>query len=453
MSSFKIYQRAFIRVLFSVLDVAFHFIFRIIYGPKGKKAPPITDLLLLDSASKIAFKIRTKKVKCVDVLESFIARIEQINPLLNCVVADRFEEAREEAKKVDELLNSGSTSEVVLSRDKPFLGVPFTTKDCIAVKGMINTSGLVSRKNIIAVEDAPAITCLKNAGAIPIALTNIPECCMWWDTDNNVHGRCRNPYDTNRIVGGSSGGEGCIQASAGSAFGLGSDIGGSIRMPAFFNGIFGHKPSPHIVSNDGQYPPSASANQESFLGVGPMCRHAEDLLPLLKVVAGKNASKLQLDEDVRIADIDIFYQEDDQGSPIVSPVNREIKALFGKLVTYFNKAHTKKINKLELKEFSKSFIMWSAGMKTENGPTLLNQLANLNGSLNVPLEFLKWCFRLSDHTLIALVVGVLIGNDGIKVGQPIYTNLMHKKEELKEKLLGLLGNILLYTGCPREMGH
>lgn len=87
-----------------------------------------------------------------------------------------------------------------------------------------------------------------------------------WESHNRVHGRTSNPYDTNRIVGGSSGGEGCIQAAAASAFGLGSDIGGSIRMPSFFNGIFGHKPSKFIVSNEGQYPSTECEEQNSFLG-------------------------------------------------------------------------------------------------------------------------------------------------------------------------------------------
>lgn len=87
-----------------------------------------------------------------------------------------------------------------------------------------------------------------------------------WESANTVHGRTNNPYNTNHIVGGSSGGEGCNQGAAGSAFGIGSDIGGSIRMPAFFNGVFGHKPSKNIVSSKGQYPIPVTQEQNSFLG-------------------------------------------------------------------------------------------------------------------------------------------------------------------------------------------
>ncbi|KAG8231366.1 hypothetical protein J437_LFUL008915, partial [Ladona fulva] len=108
---------------------------------------------------------------------------------------------------------------------------------------MCFTAGLYLRRDIKGTEDAAVVAAIKRAGAIPLALTNVSELCMWWESHNTVHGRTYNPYDANRIVGGSSGGEGCLQAAAGSPMGLGSDIGGSIRMPCFFNGIFGHKPS------------------------------------------------------------------------------------------------------------------------------------------------------------------------------------------------------------------
>lgn len=153
-----------------------------------------------------------------------------------------------------------------------------------------------------------------------------------WESDNNVHGRSKNLYDTARTVGGSSGGEGCIQAAAGSAFGLGSDIGGSIRIPAFFNGVFGHKPSPFIVSNVGQFPSPTTKELQGYLGLGPMCRHAEDLAPLLKVLAGGKAEKLKLEETVDVKDINVFYQENDQGSLFVSSVNKEIRILFSEYI-------------------------------------------------------------------------------------------------------------------------
>lgn len=114
---------------------------------------------------------------------------------------------------------------------KPFLGVPFTTKDSTYVGGKLHTLGLISRKTTVAKEDAECVRMAKLAGAIIVATTNIPEVNKWQETRNNLFGQTNNPYDTRRTVGGSSGGEAALIASCGSVFGLGSDIGGSVRMP------------------------------------------------------------------------------------------------------------------------------------------------------------------------------------------------------------------------------
>jgi fatty acid amide hydrolase 2 len=213
-------------------------------------------------------------------------------------------------------------TEEELAVKKPFLGVPISTKDCIKVKGLLNTSGLYHRKDYRAEHDAPVIKQMREAGAIPFALTNTSELCMWWESVNCVHGRTNNPYDTNRIVGGSSGGEGAIQGSAASPFGIGSDIGGSVRMPAFFNGIFGHKPSRYVINNNDQHPAPFSEEQASMLSCGPMVRYAVDLKPMMKAMALKEKlPALRLDEPVDVKKLKVFYQENDLGGHLVSPVS------------------------------------------------------------------------------------------------------------------------------------
>ncbi|XP_003919300.1 fatty-acid amide hydrolase 2-like [Papio anubis] len=117
---------------------------------------------------------------------------------------------------------------------------------------MPNSSGLMNRRDAISKTDATVVALLKEAGAIPLGITNCSELCMWYESSNKIYGRSNNPYDLQHIVGGSSGGEGCTLAAACSVIGVGSDIGGSIRMPAFFNGIFGHKPSPGNVNMIGR---------------------------------------------------------------------------------------------------------------------------------------------------------------------------------------------------------
>lgn len=443
------YIRAFSRILHSFVETIMRFLLRLVYGGPGDKMPPIKNLLLLESASSLALKIRTKKITSLEVVNSFIDRIAEVNPILNCVVDQRFEEARRDAEECDQIVKSGAFTEQQLAKDKPFLGVPFTTKDCLAVKDMIHTAGLYKRRTIIAEQDAESIGNMRKAGAIPIGLTNVSELCMWWESNNPVHGRTHNPYNTNHIVGGSSGGEGCGQAAAISAFGVGSDIGGSIRIPSFFNGIFGHKPSKHIVSNKGQHPSPQNAEQNLFNGVGPMCRRAEDLAPILKVLAGDNAKHLNLDEKINVKDIKFYYQENDMGSLLVSSVNPDIRESMNRVISHLEQAHKLKPEKIENKLFRKSVNMWLVSMKVKDGPTFCEQLVNLEGSVNVYLELLKWMFRMSSHTLIALLT-CLIEKGGTQHGSEEYYKLIKQKDQLILELSDLLGNdgVLLYPTHP-----
>ncbi|KFM75690.1 Fatty-acid amide hydrolase 2, partial [Stegodyphus mimosarum] len=201
-------------------------------------------------------------------------------------------------------------TEEELERETPFLGVPLSVKEIIAVTGLPLSAGLVSRKNARSGYNAQTVQLMKAAGAIPFVTTNISELGMWYEAYNKVYGRTNNPYDTNRTCGGSSGGEGALVGGAGSVIGLGSDIGGSIRIPAFFNGVFGHKPTSEVVSNYGTYPPSGEREFVPYLCIGPLCRYATDLIPMMKVLAGKNESLLRLDIPVKLNELKIYYIED-----------------------------------------------------------------------------------------------------------------------------------------------
>ena len=205
---------------------------------------------LTRSASEMARALRAGEVSSLELVELHIARIKAVNPVLNAVVAERYELARQEARAADEALAAAGDEEAL----SPLLGVPCSIKECFALEGMPQASGLVKRKDIRATSDATTVARLRQAGAIPVGVTNTSELCMWMESANRLYGRTSNPYDPTRIVGGSSGGEGAIVGAGGTPFGLGSDIGGSIRMPAFFNGVFGHKPSGGLVPGTGQYP-------------------------------------------------------------------------------------------------------------------------------------------------------------------------------------------------------
>ena len=236
--------------------------------------------LLSQSASALARMIRSGEVSSEEVVEAHIERIEAVNPRLNAVVADRFEAARGEATAADARRAGGQPASL-----PPLLGVPCTVKESIAVAGMPNSAGLVSRAHRVAAEDAPVVARLREAGAIPLGVTNTSEVTAFPSASNRVYGRTRNAYDPDLIPGGSSGGEGAIIGAGGSPFGLGTDIGGSIRVPAFCNGVFGHKPTGGLVPGTGQYPRYTGRIQR-FNTTGPLARRAEDLMPLLRILAG-----------------------------------------------------------------------------------------------------------------------------------------------------------------------
>ncbi|XP_041280149.1 fatty-acid amide hydrolase 2 isoform X2 [Onychostruthus taczanowskii] len=305
-----------------------------------------------------------QKVACIEVVEAYVERIKEVNPLINAVVKDRFEEALQEARQVDKLLSEGPADDC-LEEKFPLLGVPITVKEAFSLYGMPNTSGLVNRRNVIATSDATVVSRLKQAGAIPLGVTNCSELCMWYESSNRVYGRTNNPYDLQRIVGGSSGGEGCVLAAACSVVGVGSDIGGSIRMPAFFNGVFGHKPTTGVVPNDGQFP-NAYGVRTSYLCTGPMCRYAEDLEPVLRVMAGPGVSKLKLNEKVSLEQIKFHCMDHDGGSIFVSPVDKEILQVQKKVVEHLESDLGVRVQHVAIHKMKYSFQIWSAMMSSKD---------------------------------------------------------------------------------------
>ena len=199
-----------------------------IFGKRGICIRPPTNHILYLPACVIARKIKQRELTCEETSKAFIERIYEVNPSLNAVVDDRFEEAIAEARYIDEVLDSDVLKyeqEKAALLSKPLLGVPVTIKESLACKGLSHSAGLLVRKDTTAAKDSDVVENLRKAGAIPIAVTNCSELCMWCETDNYLYGRTNNPYDTSKMAGGSSGGEGSIISAAGSVCGVGSDVG------------------------------------------------------------------------------------------------------------------------------------------------------------------------------------------------------------------------------------
>jgi amidase len=234
--------------------------------------------LLRSSASALAEAIRSGEVSSEEVVGAHIKRIEEVNPRLNAVVQLTAESALARAREADQMLARGEVK-------GPLHGVPVTIKDSLETKDVISTSGSKARAGYKPDVNTTAVERLFEAGAILLGKTNVPEMTLYAHTDNLVYGRTNNPYDLSRTPGGSSGGEAAIIAACGSPIGLGSDAGGSQRVPAHFCGISTLRPTNGRVSRAGHFPPIDGLFGE-VLAVGPMARYVEDLALALPLIAG-----------------------------------------------------------------------------------------------------------------------------------------------------------------------
>jgi len=360
--------------------------------------------LLFLSAVELARRIRSRESSSAEVVDAHIARIEAVNGTLNAVVADRFVAARQEAKDAD--------ARVAASRDPttlpPLLGVPCTIKESIAVAGMPNSAGLVSRARWIADEDAPPVARLRAAGAVVLGVTNTSEITCFPGASNRVYGATANAHDESRTPGGSSGGEGAIVGAGGSPFGIGTDIGGSIRIPAFCNGVFGHKPSGGLVPSSGQYP-LYSGGLQSINATGPLARRAEDLMPVLRILAGPDGRDdtcvpiaLGDPEKVQVSKLRVIVASPNQKGPRVSSElaiaqQRAAYALAGRGAD------------VEMRALAglRPGAMLAAGRFFEAGPMQLARVLGEGRPVPLVRELLRAAAGRSRHTTPALTMGLL----------------------------------------------
>jgi amidase len=294
------------------------------------------DLIRRDATDQLA-ALNAKRVSAVELLTAALARHEQTHGQLNAVVAVDIERAMERARAVDDLRVRGEPLGLLA-------GLPMTVKDTLDVVGLPASSGLKSLRQRQA-EDASAVKLAKQAGAMIWGKTNTPVMAGDWQTFNALYGTTNNPWDEGRTTGGSSGGAAAALAAGVTALEIGSDIGGSLRVPASFCGVYSHKPTWGLVDQHGHVPPSPGSWSERDLNViGPMARSARDLRLLLSVIEdGPLAAKappaelrearialwldepsFPLDPEVRAA-IESFAAElaaaGAQVTPIASPVH------------------------------------------------------------------------------------------------------------------------------------
>jgi amidase len=223
------------------------------------------------------------KLTAADLIDQHIARIEKLDGPLNSVVVRDFERARATAREADSRLKNGNA--------RALEGVPVTIKEAINVAGLPTTVGEPKNRGFVSKFDAPSARRLREAGAIVLGKSNVPLEMADWQANNPVYGRTNNPWNLDRTCGGSSGG-GAVVAAGFAALDIGSDIGGSVRVPAAFCGVYGLRPSETLIPKSGQYAAVPMPNAGTLMGVqGPIARSAADIEAAIAVMAGPDTGE------------------------------------------------------------------------------------------------------------------------------------------------------------------
>ena len=230
------------------------------------------------SVVALARQIKAKTIGCAELLAHYFERVDRHNPALNAIVVQIREQAMARAHAADQALARGEDW-------GPLHGVPMTVKESYDVSGTPTTWGLPNLKNNIAAKDALAITRLQRAGAVVFGKTNVPLMLSDFQSYNDIYGTTNNPWNTDRVPGGSSGGAAAALAAGLAGLEIGSDIGGSIRNPAHFCGVFGHKPTWNLLPPRGHATPGVLSPSDIAV-IGPLARSAADLEVAVRVMAG-----------------------------------------------------------------------------------------------------------------------------------------------------------------------
>lgn len=239
--------------------------------------------LVYRSATELSRLLKTRKISATELLEQCLAQYRRHHAALNAVVVTDLERARKAAAESDKRLDAGQPI-------GPFDGVPMTAKESFDMAGLPSTWGVPALKDNLAKADAAAVCRLTSAGAVIYGKTNVPLLLADWQSYNDIYGTTNNPWDLKRAPGGSSGGSAVALATGMSALEIGSDIGASIRNPAHYCGVYGHKPTWGVVSTRGQHLPGY--HQPTDISVaGPLARSARDLAPMMKLLAGTDGTE------------------------------------------------------------------------------------------------------------------------------------------------------------------
>lgn len=305
-----------------------------VLADEQQESGPDKHEIVFMTASRIEEMILAHKITSAEVVDAYIEQIKRVNPKLNAIVTLDEQGARKRAKEADDALAKG----VVWG---PLHGVPVTIKDNYATAGIRSTNSDPEHADFIPDSDATVVARLKKAGAIILGKENLPMMAMDYQTNSPVFGVTNNPWDVSRTPGGSTGGGGAAVASGMTTISLGNDLGGSIRIPSHFCGVYGMKPTEHLVSGFGvpPYLPKAEFNSvRHLISQGPLARSIDDLKLCLKVIAGPDVRDVNVPftglvelPQKPLKELRIAWSDDFGGIPVSADTRRALKDFAEKL--------------------------------------------------------------------------------------------------------------------------
>jgi fatty acid amide hydrolase 2 len=431
--------------------------------PSRIPPPADPDSILLLPAHVLAQRIRSGTLTSLSLTLQCIERIKQHNPAVNAIVVERFEAALDDARTADRAIAAGT-----VSPDQLLYGVPIVVKECFELKGYPFTAGIHARKGLVGTKDSPTMDRVRRDGMIIVGTTNVSEGCMFHESCNGVYGVTRNPFDLARTPGGSSGGCAASVAAYFAPLAVTSDVGGSTRLPAFYQGLFGHKPTGGTVPNTGTMPHVPSNSKISrFCQLGPTGRSSYDLLPLLNTLSGRDnmdqmtlshydiqsPTAIQLDSTFTVYNVVEPFMPWFARCGLHPELRRAQADMIDVLRTNCKVTVIDIDVAKDLPEMSNAFEIWAAMMQDAQDGVVFGEIVqnNNNCSLisNLLLEVMTCSLRTQKrHTVPALGLA-LLDNLGRALLSPNHNDaLLQKGARLKQKLNALLNNDRCVMICP-----
>ena len=415
------------------------------------------------SALRLALAIKSKELTALEVVEKFIERIQDVDVHLNALVAERFDAARKQAVEADRRVASESGDKL-----PAFLGVPIVLKEAFEYPGFPYTNGLMCRRGRLGQAPGPAVRRIEAEGFIVLGTSNISEACMWMESYNLVYGRTSNSWGAHLTPGGSSGGTAALVASCGASVGLTADIGGSTRIPALLNGLFGHKPTGGLCPNVGTHLDEFHGAVCRICQMGMVCRHAEDLLPLLRIMAGPpepeedhlaheyRAPPLWHGKEIEIGSLTVgclSFRGSTSSSVqelLISSIG-EGQSIAVQKVSNWLERQGAKIEQIYLEDLhvGQWFECWSSRVQGAGTSRFREVLCQSKKTFSIE-EIPRYLLGLSPHTLPAL--GLAFLEDIVEVFSPSMEKRLAQAEELESLLRGVFQRcqLLVMPTLPRH---